>query len=275
MTDGPLILPEATRSPETQLTALQVSFCEHFIRWRNQAQAYKHATGRPDMSYQQASAEGGKLMRDARVQALIQHLSKDAFKDTTASVGWLLQRFVDIATADPRELIGLRVGCCRRCYGEGHQYQWKEYEFDEAMRDVDAEIQKAQRLGKSTVDLKYPDIAGGFGFNQTLPPVETCPGCQGEGMERFVPRDTDKLSDQAALLFGGVKVKQNGAYEIIIADRGKAAENVGRIMGAFSETVKHTGAIGALVAIDDMRKMDPVAAAKAYKEMIAGNLAAG
>jgi hypothetical protein len=90
-----------------------------------------------------------------------------------------------------------------------------------------------------------------------------------------VPRDTDHLSDQALLLFGGVKVKPNGGYEIVIADRQKALENVGRIMGAFSETVRHTGAIGALVAVDDLRKADPVAAAKTYREMIAGNLAIG
>jgi len=124
-------------------------------------------------------------------------------------------------------------------------------------------------------EVKFPDIAGGFGFNATKPPHAACPQCHGEGVERFVPRDTDNLSDQALLLFGGVKVKPNGGYEIIIADRQKALENVGRIMGAFTDKVQHSGAIGALVAVDDLRKADPVAAAKAYREMIAGNLTAG
>lgn len=250
------------------MTALQVRFVEHYLRYRNATQAYKHAAESPLMDYNVAATEGGKLLRDERIQNAIRIGAKEAFKDTPATVAWLLQRFLDIATADPRELIGLKVGCCRRCYGEGHEYQWKEYEFDEAMRDVEWEIQKATRKGQSTQDIKYPDVAGGFGFNQTLPPVPGCPGCRGEGVERFVPRDTDNLSDQALLLYGGVKVKKDG-YEIIVADRGKALENVGKIMGAFSETVRHTGAIGAMVAVADMAKLDPVAAAKAYKEMIA------
>lgn len=267
-------LPVATRSPTSPLTAIQSRFVEHYLRYRNATQAYKHACGKGnDITYHAAANEGGKLLRDDRVQKAIQEGSKTAFKDTAASVGWLLQRFLDIATADPRELIGLKVGACRYCHGDGHGYQWREREYWEALDEAERQVRLAPPSLRAEVRL--PDIAGGFGYNATKPPSPDCPQCHGEGLERFVPRDTDHLSDQALLLFGGVKVKPNGGYEIVIADRQKALENVGRIMGAFTDNVKHSGAIGALVAVDDLRKADPAAAAKTYREMIAGNLAIG
>lgn len=271
--DDTVNLPVPTRSPDSPLTALQLAFVEHFLRYRNATQAYKFASPNGEtMRYQSAANEGQKLLRDERIQAAIKAGAKTAFADTAASVGWLLQRFLDIATADPRELIGLKVGCCRYCYGEGHEYQWREGEYLHALKEAEREWSLATPSARAGV--RFPDVAGGFGYNATLEPVDDCPRCHGEGVERFVPRDTDRLSDQALLLFGGVKVKQGGGYEIVIADRQKALENAGRIMGAFTDKVQHSGAIGALVAVDDLRNADPVAAARTYREMIAGHLAA-
>lgn len=270
MENTALNLPVATRRPDAPLTALQARFVEHYLRYRNATQAYKFACDKPDINYHTAASEGGKLLRDERVQEAIRVGAKEAFKGTSASVGWLLQRFLDIATADPRELIGLKVGACRYCHGEGFGYQWREREYAEALEEAEREARLTP--GHRAAAVRFPDIAGGFGYNATRPPHPDCPQCHGEGVERAVPRDTDNLSDQALLLFGGVKVKPGGGYEIIIADRQKALENVGRIMGAFTDKVQHSGAIGALVAVDDLRKQDPVAAAKAYRDMIAGNL---
>lgn len=272
--DNAFHLPDPTRSPSSPLTALQARYVEHYLRYRNPTQAYKFAAEKEDVSYNTARNEGQKLLRDARVQASIRAGAKTAFADTAASTGWLLQRFLDIATADPRELIGLKVGCCRFCHGDDHGYQWREREYLEELARIDRENALARlTVGHRTPALQpYPDVAGGFGYNATLEPLDDCPQCHGEGIERFVPRDTDRLSDQALLLYGGVKVKPNGGYEIVVADRAKALEMVGKIMGAFTEKVQHSGAIGALVAIDDLRKLDPQQAAKAYQAMISGHL---
>lgn len=270
--NAPINLPKPSGPPPAApLTATQQAFVEHYLRYRNATQAYKFASDKPDVAYQTAATEGARLLRDERVQAAIRFGAKEAFRDTSASVGWLLQRFLDIATADPRELIGLKVGCCRYCHGDGFGYQWREREFLEACDKAEA-YNRDRKPGTPAEPL--PDIAGGLAFNATLQPHPDCPQCHGEGVERFVPRDTDRLSDQALLLYGGVKVKRDG-YEIVIADRSKALENVGKIMGAFTENVHHSGAIGALVAVDDLRNADPVAAARTYREMIAGHLAAG
>lgn len=250
------------------LTAKMVAFVEHWVRYRNATQAYDHAFDARGGSYETRRDEGAKLLADPRVQAAIQLRLKLATEASGADVGWLFQRFLDIGTADPRELIGLKVGCCRYCHGEGHGYQWREREY---LEKLEAAEREARLYPDRAADILLPDYAGGLGFNATFPPVPNCPQCHGEGVERFVPRDTDKLSDSAVLLYGGVKVKKDG-YEIIIADRAKPLELAGRILGAFDDKLRLSGALGHFHAIADLRKVDPQEAAKAYQAFVAGHL---
>lgn len=252
------------------LTENMAAFVDHYVSYRNATQAYDHAYDARGGSYETRRKEGQALLRDPRIQAAIKARQAIAVQESGLGVAWLLERFLRIANADPRELIGLKVGCCRYCHGEGGGYQWREREYLEAMRKVD---EANETRPKFTKEIPYPDPAGGFGFNATLDPNPDCAQCHGEGVERFVPRDTDKLSDDALLLYGGVKVKKDG-YEIIIADRQKAAELAGRIMGAFNDKLQVSGAIAAMVAVGDLRKVDPQEASKAYRDMVAGNLAA-
>jgi phage terminase small subunit len=251
------------------LTEKQMAFVEHYNSYRNATQAYDHAYDARGGSYETRRVEGQRLLHTPAIAAAIKARQAIATQESGLGVAWLLERFLRIANADPRELIGLKIGCCRRCYGEGHEFQWRQHEYLEEMKKVDLANEMRPKFSR---EIPYPDPAGGFGFNATLPPLEDCPHCHGEGVERFVPRDTDKLSDDALLLYGGVKVKKDG-YEIIMADRSKAAELAGRIMGAFNDKLQVSGAIGAMVAVADLRKVDPAEASKAYREMI-GQIAA-
>lgn len=253
---------------EAGLSAKLVAFVDHYYRYRNATQAYDAAFDARGGTYATRSNEGARTLARPDVQKALAARIKLGSERASIDVSWLLKRFLDIATADPRELIGLKVGCCRFCYGDGHRYQWREREYIEAVEKVEREAALYPERAK---DLEYPDPAGGFGFWATHPPVPACPQCHGEGVERFVPRDTDNLSDGALLLYGGVKVKKDG-YEIITADRTKAAELAGRILGAFNDKVKISGAIGHMVAVSDLRNVDPQEAAKAYRGFIEGHL---
>jgi len=274
MSDKPLV-PSARRG---SCNAQEQLFAEHWAVHRNQAQAYKHAYG-PDVTYGSALVLGHKMFHRQAVQDEIAALmeTQRVNSPAVANVGWLLRRFVDIATADPRELIGLKIGACRFCHGEGHGYHWREREYLDAIAKAEKETAKLRRKGvigaAAADDVDLPDIAGGFGYNATKPPHPDCPECHGEGIERFVPRDTDNLSDQALLLYGGVKAKRDG-YEIIMADQQKALEMAGRIMGAFTDKVDVSGTIKQLVAVADLAKMDPQEASKKYQDFVAGRLAA-
>lgn len=270
----PAVIDANALDAEEALTPKELAFVEHFVRYRNRTQAYTHAYD-TNASYAVRAVNGSEVYNRPRVQAAIRARLQVATEQSGADIGWLLQRFMDIATADPRELIGLKIGCCRYCYGENHLYQWREREFaeayDKAQRQYDAE--KRRGLGGTANDVQFPDCAGGFGFVATRPPLPECPECHGEGIERFVPRDTDNLSDQALLLYGGVKAKRDG-YEIIIADRGKALENVGRIMGAFNDKLNIDASIKGMVAVADISKLDPQTASKAYQDFVKGAIAA-
>ena len=270
-------VPAAGAAGERSATAQEREFAEHWIIHRNQAQAYKHAYSR-DCALSTARQHGHEIFHRPAVQAEIAAL-QDAQRQASApvaNVAWLLRRFVDIATADPRELIGLKIGACRYCHGEGNLYHWREREYLDAMAKAEREAAKLQRKGVAgahlAADVEYPDVAGGFGYNATAAPNPDCPQCHGEGLERFVPRDTDDLSDQALLLYGGVKAKRDG-YEIIIADQQKALEMAGRIMGAFNDKLDVSGTIKQLVAVADLAKMDPQEASKKYQDFVAGRLA--
>lgn len=260
--------PGATKDWTDGLTLKMVAFVEHWVKWRNATQAYTHAYD-TEASYETRRNAGSRMLADPRIQAAIKERQKLGTEKSGADVAWLLERFLMMATADPRELIGLKVGCCRHCWGTGHGYQWREREYLEKLD----EAERMTRLHPGS-DVRYPDPGGGFNFNATFPPNPLCPQCHGEGVERFVPRDTDTLSDQALLLYGGVKVKSDGGYEIIIADRGKAAELAGRIMGAFDDKLRISGAVAHMHAVNDLRSVNPQEAARIYRDFVAGAIAA-
>lgn len=245
------------------LTAQQEQFAQHYAVHRNGSAAYRHAYNvRPETSDQSIAVNASKLLGDANVTLRILEIvdaataNLDATRDLTAAA----RAWWDIWTADPDELIGLRVGACRHCWGDDHGFQWKEHEYLKAMEDW-------ERLVKITPDLPMPDIGGGFGYRRTAAPNATCPVCEGEGLERVVARDTSKLSPGARKLYGGVKQTRNGV-EIIMADKVKALENATRMLGGFTDKVRLDGSISAMVAAVSLEGKDPAEAARAYLEMV-------
>lgn len=246
------------------LTAKQEAFCLAYASHRNGVRAYRAAYDvRSDTKDATCHQGAHKLLRDPKIMARIDDLAAQAAKAPDGEVydaSWCRARWADIAKADPRELIGLRVGCCRYCHGDGHGYQWKQREYLEALAN-------AERAARKDPSVQLPDIAGGFGFNQTKAPDPDCPECHGEGVERFVPRDTNNLSPQALLLYGGVKVKRDG-YEIIIADRTKALENVTRMAGGYKDNVRLDGSIETMSRVVKLEATDPAEASRLYQELM-------
>lgn len=134
----------------------------------------------------------------------------------------VLERWWEIATADPNELIQYRRVCCRYCHGNFHQYQWRDdTEFNNAM--VEAFEAKADEL---------PSDMGGYGFCSTVEPHPDCPQCDGEGYGSVYGADTRKLPPAGRALYAGVKKTRDG-FEIKLQDQGKALENVARHLGMF------------------------------------------
>ena len=172
-----------------------------------------------------------------------------------------LTMFLDIATADPNELIGLKVGSCRHCWSVGHLYHWKLNEYEAAMKEWERNVVKDPTL-------PMPDATGGLDYWFSKDPNKDCPECEGHGAERVFARDTSKFSKGARALFAGVKRKGNGDLEILTTDRQRALENASKIIAAFKDTVKLD--LNAVVANIEADAANPDAAMAAYLAMVKG-----
>jgi len=157
------------------LTDKQRVFCEHYYRYRNGTQAYKFAFDVVKMTYDMCRQEGARLLALPHIQVALKERYKLGSAETGVDIAWLLNHFMTIAMADPRELIGLKVGCCRFCWGEGHGYQWREREYLEQLAKVEWEIVCARRDRQPIEGFRYPDLAGGLDYNATAPPHPSCP----------------------------------------------------------------------------------------------------
>lgn len=227
---------------------------------RSSHAAYVAAYDTSRMKTSTAMSEGSRTLALPNISAKISErllaIGEDASARDVLDARTALDLFMTIAEADPNELIGLRVGCCRHCHGgPDFLYQWREHEFLTA-------CQKAEQASKP-----MPDIGAGLDYNHTLPPVSGCPECRGEGISRIVPQDTRKLSPAAKLLWQGVKQTKDGLV-MMLADKTKALESAAKIVGAFTERIHVTGTV-ATIAPDTAGKSDEEVA-KLYASFVKG-----
>lgn len=245
------------------LTARQEAFAVAFAKSRSISKAYREAYEvDPAWDARKIDKNARAVLNTPAVRERIEDLINAAAADAVFTVSDAIGRFLAIASADPNELVSLRVGACRYCHGDAHRYHWREREYLEA-------LDRAER--DST---PIPDIGGGFDYDATAVPHPECPECHGEGIGRVVASDTTALTQAGRLLFGGVKHTNNGP-QIIIADRMKALEAACRLAGFFKDNVNVTGELKRMDAVISMEAKDPQHAAKLYMEMVAGIKADG
>lgn len=251
-----------------KLTEKQEKFARGVgIEGLSQSDAYRGAYFVGRMAEKTVHVEASKLANSPKIAARIEELSaqraREAAGSATFDVAKLFETYLEIHNADPNELIGIKVGACRFCYGEDHQYQWREREYVAAVEKWE-QAGGVDRHGRA---LAMPDPAGGFGYKHFLPPHPDCPECGGEGVERVVPRDSEKLSKGARLLYRGAQQTKDGV-KVLMADKDKALEQIGRILGAFDDKLRVdlTGKVAAL----KLTTTDPKEAAEAYAKMVDG-----
>lgn len=208
-----------------KLTPKQAMFVKEYLVDLNATQAairagYKEKT---------ATVIGAQNLTKLNIQTAIQEAMNKRTERTEITADMVLQRWWDIATADPNEIIHLRRVCCRNCYGIDHQYQWRDKK--EHQQAVQMAIRAAKEENKEPL---IPSDAGGYGYDRLLRPHPKCPYCSGEGHQEIHAEDTRDLGPKAKLLYAGIKQTQAG-IEIKLQDQGKALENVAKHLGMFVE----------------------------------------
>ncbi|MTI56143.1 terminase small subunit [Geosporobacter ferrireducens] len=227
-----------------KLTPKQKIFVDEYLVDLNATRAYKAAY--PSCKKEETiNAAASRLLRNVKVKNYIDQRMKDREKRTEITQDMVLQRWWDIANADPNEIVHVRRVCCRHCFGKDHQYQWRDEE--EYQQAVQMAIITAKEQGKEPI---IPADAGGYDFDRLLRPHPRCPYCRGEGHAETHIEDTRHLSPEAKLLYAGVKQTATGV-EIKFRDQDKALENVARHLGMFKDKVELTGEMGVKI-IDDI-----------------------
>lgn len=203
-------------------------FCGNYVMTNNEMHSYRVAfVVDPTAAANWVFKKARDLMQDPEVAARIQELRDAAAQTLMVSVQDLMQDWLDIATADPNEIVTHVRVPCHYCHGEGFAYQWTEQEYARAC-DVAMRAKVATPL---------PDMSGGFGYTENRDPNPMCPECFGHGHGRVRVTDTSKLSPKARKLYQGAKQDRFGAVEVMMHSQEKARDNLGRVLGAFKDGV--------------------------------------
>lgn len=194
-----------------------------------------------DLNATQAAIRAGYSKKTAR-QAGAENLSKpviagaisDAQKKVGEQAGITAERVLteiwNIATADPRDLVEHKVGCCRYCWGKDFRYQRTDREFDDAKRAND-HARKTLAIEKRPPPFQ-PE--GGKGFHKNREPNPDCPECGGDGVGRTVVHDTRNLSAGAASLFAGIKETKEG-LEVKFHSKDASLDKLCRHLSLFND----------------------------------------
>ncbi|WP_353233356.1 terminase small subunit [Diaphorobacter ruginosibacter] len=227
------VRPEKEKPVTAKLAALeprQQLFVQEYLVDMNGTQAAIRAGYSVRTAHEQAS----RLLANGKVRLAVEEGQKKLQSKLEISAERVVKSLALIATADPRELVEVKTGCCRCCHGEGHKFQ-------RTQREMATDREQWAAKGKPPEDF---DEAGGIGFNPLLQPHPECPNCGGDGESRTVLKDTRYLSPQAAALYAGAKQTKYG-IEIQMHSQ----------MEAWEKLAKHLG----LYAKDNLQRSDPLA----------------
>ena len=222
---------KAAPARQRVLTEKQQRFVDEYLVDLNATQAAIRAGYSPHT----ANEQGAQLLAKLSVQHAVREARSAQQKRTAITADTVLMEIANIALADARELVEVKTGCCRCCWGEGFKFQRTvgEYNHD-----------REQWLNKGKDPSEFED-QGGIGFNPLKLPHPECPTCGGDGDARAVLKDTRTLSPRAAALYAGAKQTKDG-IEIKMHSK----------LDALEKLAKHVG----LYQKDNEQKTDPLAA---------------
>ncbi|EOT1756529.1 terminase small subunit [Citrobacter koseri] len=195
-----------------KLSAKVKRFIAEYLKDNNATAAAARA-GYSDPNY------GRQLIANPNVAQAIAQQQKESLMRTLGSADEVLAQMWQLATFDANQLSQYRRGCCRYCWGFGHQYQWRD-----AVEYEEKRIEAVERKRRQ------PEDVGGYGYDHTQEPNPECPRCNGDGIGQPFFADTRKLSATAALAYSGVKLGKHGV-EITAISRERMFEAVMKRLG--------------------------------------------
>jgi len=225
--------PKKVQPATLALEPMQQQFVNEYLIDLNGTQAAIRA----GYSEKTAGVQASQLLAKLNIQAAIAKAQKERAERTGITADRALSEVWKIVTADPRELVQVKVGCCRHCWGEGHRYQ-------RTVGEMNADREQHATKGLSPADF---DEKGGIGFDSLRLPHPECPQCGGDGQARTVLADTRNLSPLAQALYAGAKQGKYG-IEVQMHSKMDAIEKVFKHLGLYKEdNTQKTDALATLL----------------------------
>ncbi len=229
----------ATIGSTMSLTNQQILFVQEYCKDFNGTQAAIRAQYAEPAAAQQAS----RLLSNVKIKALIEERKQEIAAIARADCAWVLRQWLQIATADPNELVQLRRHNCRHCHGFAFGYQWTESQYQ---RECDKAIENKK---------DFPELAGGFGYDVNGEPNPECPECGGLGTEYQHITDTRKLKGSAKLLYGGIQKTKDG-LKVVMRDQDAAVINIAKYLGMHIDRKEISGPGGGPVPMANLTASD-------------------
>lgn len=183
-----------------------------------------------------------RMLSHSKVIELIDEIQSEHAAKAGLSCEWVLRQWKQIAEADPNELIYVKLESCHHCYGVGHEYQWSEFEYQQACNN--AAMHRCSKNCEAICGLRVPPPnPGGFGYDPNRAPAENCPVCHGEGYERVCAADSRRLKGSARRLYAGVKKTKDG-IQVLMRDQDAALMNIAKYLGMVIDKKEVAGANG-------------------------------
>ena len=214
----------------------QLAFVREYVKDFNATQAAMRA------GYSEHSARtiGTENLSKPTIAAAIDRRLEQIVAIAEVDTAMVVRELLDVATADPRELVSVHRDCCRYCYGIDRYRQWTRAEYECALAE-------ARAAGKPA-----PEFAGGLGYIATREPHSDCPECFGRGVETVIVADTRTLSPKAAKLYAGAQQTKDGV-KALGRDQNAALMALGRYLGMFKERTEVSGPGGGPVQLQPVR----------------------
>jgi phage terminase small subunit len=223
------------------LTPRRALFVREYLRDLNGKQSAIRAGYAP----KHAQDEASRLLADPNVKAAVDAALAERFAEVKAEATLVVQHLLDVACADPNDLVQSRRGCCRFCWGKGFRYQRTAGELarDRASHEADQERKRAEadRDNAAFTPSAFSE-QGGDGYHALREPNEDCPECFGDGVLDVHITDSRLLRGGARRLYAGVKRTKDG-IEVKMRDQDKALEMLGRHLGLFNDRLELTGKV--------------------------------
>jgi phage terminase small subunit len=244
-----------------EATKIVERFASAYVALGTWAGAYRRCYDCTHMSNAAVWRESHAMSQYPGVRERVRELLAEGAQRAIVTVAEVLRMNMELATANPADVVRVSEHNCRHCHGFDGLYQWRDQ--DEFATACARELDLAGELRRVP---KMPNDAGGYGFTAHRAPNPECETCVGVGEPAVHITDSSKLTGSAARLVKSVKRDRFGAITVELRDQDKALSELARILGAYKDGLAITTPPKAAPELP--ANLPPERVAAAYLELV-------